>query len=545
MFKKWDPIRRVPNARRKHPHEWLGELAFPSLSALIFSWHLSLGASIPLAVRLLVLPLALTVAIPARRTTLHAAAHTILPFATLSTLAITALSAGATSPDALVVALVLSTTVVGLTSLTTSRTTTLATGALATLGIGGVALIQQHTPLMVLSATLSFGVAHLTSRLVAELAHWRAHAEHTEERLNLAIASGHSGLFDVDIQSARATFSPRFREVLGYDGFAAFPPLPDSLNSPDLVWSEDIPRVRDALLRASTEGHPMDLECRFVTAMGLPLWVRLRGTAQGDEQGFVRVIGSILDISARKSADDLAESFLHAASTQIRAPLTSIRGVHRLVTGGAFGQLPELATKMMTIADRNSARLEALVDQLIDLRRLERGRANLHLAVFDIADLVHEAATAARAHPGNRLLVHPVDVHSSGPIRGDRGRLLRVLRTLMTAGSDQVSGRIEIHTLVERRGDVVLLHIRRQGAPEDAGITRGISEVLSRTSSTVRTDFTTLGLAVARALIVSMGGMLVTTRPTDTQLEFRIDFEMVEGQRAQHAESQQRAVTMG
>lgn len=418
--------------------------------------------------------------------------------------------------------------------LLTGLTTSAASGAAYAVALSAVALALGwplgHPAEMALAVLPIVGVAALAHEVDRERRFWAAQAAEARARFELATGDGAEGVFDWRLDRDEIQYSPRFREVLGYDGFSRFPPLPQQLLSPDLVWPEDYERVRDELTAHLERGGPLDLECRLVTAEGNPRWVRLRGhTTRRPDGEPVRLTGSIRDVSGRREAEELAERFVQAASSQFRAPLTSIRGVHRLMTGGAFGELPQLATRMLGIAERNSAQLEDLVDQLLELRRLQRGTAALSLEVVEVDAILLEVAQRAGDHlaeSGVRVLAEGGGAERA--VRADRERLVRALVAMVVAGADQLTGPATVRLGVEPRADAVRLRLAREASSQDLGWQRDISRVLSHWPSAAEAlDATSLGVSIAQALIESHGGLITLHRPSGGTLLVQIDLEPV------------------
>ena len=349
--------------------------------------------------------------------------------------------------------------------------------------------------------------------------------EESRLRLEMALAQGQAGVFEVDLQTGAATFSPRFREVLGYDGFSAFPPLPTTIDSDDLVWHEDQRTLRAALVQARRTAGTVDEELRLVSATGHPLWVRMRGTARMATSGEVaRFVGSILDVSARRSADELAEGFLQAASRQIRAPLTSIRGVHRMLGSGAFGPMSELGARMVAIADRNSARLEDLVEHLIELRRLQRGVLVMESVPVEVDEVVDAAVCDAISQYGSALHIHTEHGDGSKTIHADPARLRTALSSLIGAAFDETSatGAVGLTTRVDK--GLVTVELHRSGHADDQILHESIAALLTGTELPADPGFDTVGIEVARAVVHTMGGQLAATVRAPGGLTITVSF---------------------
>src|SRR6185436_21071886 len=106
--------------------------------------------------------------------------------------------------------------------------------------------------------------------------------------------------------------------------------------------------------------------------------------------------GNIRDVSERHEIERLKKEFVSTVSHELRTPLTSIRGSLSLLASGMLGELPGDAQEAVEIADRNTIRLIALINDILDLERLESGRLEMHFAALPMADVVARSLEAVR-----------------------------------------------------------------------------------------------------------------------------------------------------
>jgi PAS domain S-box-containing protein len=125
----------------------------------------------------------------------------------------------------------------------------------------------------------------------------------SEERFRLAIAGSNDGIFDWDLEHDQVFYSPRLRELLGYEAAEEFPPKPRTFWSH--IHRNDRHRVAVAFTRHMIERETYDLEFRVRHRSGDYRWFRARAQAVWDEQGKpTRVAGSISDIHDQRSAQE-------------------------------------------------------------------------------------------------------------------------------------------------------------------------------------------------------------------------------------------------
>ncbi|MFT4225492.1 sensor histidine kinase [Micropruina sp.] len=215
------------------------------------------------------------------------------------------------------------------------------------------------------------------------------------------------------------------------------------------------------------------------------------------------------DVSQRREMDRMKQEFISVVSHELRTPLTSIRGALGLIAGGAFGELPPRAAKMIDIATTGSVRLGRLVNDILEIERLDTGMLPMSIRTHEVVAACQEAvnATSGLAQAaGIGLRLGPAE----GRVIADRDRLVQVLINLIGNA-----------VRFSDPGDSVLVEARAAGeliefAVSDTG--RGIpddklEEIFGRFSQVDASDTrekggSGLGLAICRGLIERMGGRI-------------------------------------
>ena len=115
-----------------------------------------------------------------------------------------------------------------------------------------------------------------------------------------------------------------------------------------------------------------------------------------------RFSGSVLsfrDISQRYALDRLKDEFISTVSHELRTPLTSIRGALGLLSSGMLGEVNEKAANLLRIALTNSDRLVRLINDILDLERIQSGREPLAFRPVQLADIVARPSKACSPWP--------------------------------------------------------------------------------------------------------------------------------------------------
>jgi signal transduction histidine kinase len=134
-----------------------------------------------------------------------------------------------------------------------------------------------------------------------------------------------------------------------------------------------------------------------------------------------------------KAAYEVKSQFLSTVSHELRTPLTSIKGSLDLVTTGALGPVPEKMKPVLEIAGKNSKRLANLINDLLDLQKIEAGEMSFKFEPLSVRKLLEEAADASRGYADSLR----VNLTTRLPedeifIRGDETRMMQVMANLIS-----------------------------------------------------------------------------------------------------------------
>ncbi|MDL2717853.1 MAG: PAS domain S-box protein [Acidobacteriota bacterium] len=224
-----------------------------------------------------------------------------------------------------------------------------------------------------------------------------------------------------------------------------------------------------------------------------------------------RIAGSLVDVTERREVERLKREFVSSISHELRTPLTSIRGSLGLLAGGVLGPLSPDATEVVAVAERNVVRLISLINDILDLERLEGGRLEMEFESSAAATIVERSLEAVRgfaAQASVRLIIDPVSVSAS--VRADADRLVQVLVNLVSNAVkfSPASGTVTVR--------VVLAPGMAEFQVEDEG--RGVPPALREAiferyrqveaSDSRRKGGAGLGLAICKAIVEQHGGAI-------------------------------------
>lgn len=246
-----------------------------------------------------------------------------------------------------------------------------------------------------------------------------------------------------------------------------------------------------------------DDETRDVVMDGQPIV-----SAQGKKLGSVVVIH---DVTERLRVERLKNEFVSTVSHELRTPLTSIRGSLSLIKGGAAGKLNEKTKELLDIAHNNCERLIRLINDILDIEKIEAGKMDFVLQPTPIADLVNNAISINQAF-GQKFNVK-IELESDIPnvkVNVDKDRIIQVLTNLISNAVKFSPPNAAVGVTVNKKNHWVVVSVIDRG--------KGISEEFQHrifqkfaqadSSNMRKQGGTGLGLSISKTIVERLGGTL-------------------------------------
>ncbi len=233
-----------------------------------------------------------------------------------------------------------------------------------------------------------------------------------------------------------------------------------------------------------------------------------------------------------KAALEVKSQFLATVSHELRTPLTSILGSLELVNNGVLGEVPDKVKPVLGIAGKNGRRLAALIEDLLDLQKLEAGEIALDFKPVDGNGLVKEAVESITGYADRLgLSVATIPCLEDCRLLGDRNRLVQVMNNLLSNAlkfSDK-GGTVTVR--VETRSDRIRISVHDEGM----GIPEGAEErVFGKFSQVDSSDErkvggTGLGLNITKQIVERHGGDIGYVSALGVGSTFYVEFDRLTG----------------
>ncbi|MCW8155805.1 PAS domain S-box protein [Stutzerimonas stutzeri] len=268
---------------------------------------------------------------------------------------------------------------------------------------------------------------------------------------------------------------------------------------------EEIP-LRRALRGEHVIDHEMVLlsqgEPRHVLSNADPLY-----TSDGQLLGAVAVLH---DITERKRIERLQREFISTVSHELRTPLTSITGALALVCSNVMGEVPAPMRELLEIAQQNSQRLSALIDDLLDMDKLHAGKMRFDLLRQPLQPQLELALRSNRSYAEQHGVVLQLGTCPAATVNIDAMRLQQVLSNLLSnaAKFSPAGERVDLSATLS--DGWVRVSVRDRGPGISADFRERVFQKFAQadSSDSRQQGGTGLGLAISKELIERMGGRI-------------------------------------
>jgi PAS domain S-box-containing protein len=220
------------------------------------------------------------------------------------------------------------------------------------------------------------------------------------------------------------------------------------------------------------------------------------------------------DVTREVEVDRMKTEFVSTVSHELRTPLTAIRGYVDLIVGGQTGPVSELQREFLTMVQGSTQRLTSLIDDILDIARIESGRVEIRRETVAYWPLIEQTARMltgeAEAQKVTLNLVPPADGAAALPVLGDSERITQVLVNLISNALKYTPAGGQVTVSATFDGGIATTCVADTGigiVPEDRE--RIFQKFFRADNSTTReTGGTGLGLAITRAVIERLGGSI-------------------------------------
>lgn len=252
-----------------------------------------------------------------------------------------------------------------------------------------------------------------------------------------------------------------------------------------------------------------------------PLDLAVSETRLGERRVFT---GLVRDITERKKVERLKSEFVSTVSHELRTPLTSIRGALGLIAAGVVGVLPDKARELIDIAHQNSERLSQLINDLLDIEKIESGRMRFVPRPHSIRALIEQSIVANAAYGQQFGVDFRLLEGEPGLLANvDADRFMQVMANLLSNAAKFSPAGSTVEVSAERRDASVRVSVRDRGTGIPEEFRPRVFQKFSQAdgSDTRAKGGTGLGLSIVKAIVGQFGGSVdFETGPDGTTFFF-------------------------
>ncbi|MBD2358236.1 PAS domain S-box protein [Tolypothrix sp. FACHB-123] len=275
------------------------------------------------------------------------------------------------------------------------------------------------------------------------------------------------------------------------------------------IHPEDRQRVNISLSEQLQTGRS-DIKYRIIRPDGSIRWIRDRAFPIKDDLAeIVRIAGIAEDITELQKVEQIKSEFIGIVSHELRTPLTAIRASLGLLNSGIYDNRPDKFRRMIEIAAIDSDRLVRLVNDILDLERLESGRCVLDKTTCGAAELIEQAVQGVKAIAQQQNItfnIYPTDAQ----VWAAADAIIQTLNNLLSNALKFSPANSTITISVHQQVEHVLFQIsdRGRGIPADK-----LEAIFGRFQQVDASDSrdkggTGLGLAICRSIIDQHNGQI-------------------------------------
>jgi len=347
----------------------------------------------------------------------------------------------------------------------------------------------------------------LVKQLETRLKEMRALSREKEEVFRIL----DEGLVIIEEDGSIFDLNPKAAELLGNGT--------EPLTGTD-ISDTGLPIPEDFLASVSGAGQPVRTLLELVGGSGKSREIELVGLTMEQPTGIDRYLLGLRDLTVIRELERNREDFLAVVSHDLKAPLTSLKGFVELLLDGEY-RSEETLKKYLGVLETEADRMMSLINNLLDLGRLESENINLQLAPVPVPDLLTYIVKSLEGMAGKKEVILKAAIQDDGSlvVDADRRMLIQALVNLFANAIDYSPAGGTVKGVVRNAGNSVLVEVMDEGPGIPAEERERIFDKYYQVgpTSSGRMKGSGLGLAIVKTIVELHGGKVSMNERDDAQ----------------------------
>ncbi|PWU00226.1 MAG: hypothetical protein C5B53_04335 [Candidatus Melainabacteria bacterium] len=328
-------------------------------------------------------------------------------------------------------------------------------------------------------------------------------SKQNDQRFRLMTSNINEIFWITDARGAVPVFvSPAYEQIYGRTVQSLFD---DPKQFFEAAHPDDREKLANVIRLQRTVEHSCEIEFRICRPSGEVRWIWARLSPMFDEKGkLTGLCGISSDVTEKKQAQIRVSEFYSIVSHELRTPLTSIRGSLKLLEGGRTGDLSSKTMQLIKIGVVESDRLMRLINDILDIKKVEGGQFELEKTQIDPERLVHQALQSMSSAAAEAGIDLRSSVKAERQLYGDFERLLQVLTNLLSNAIKFSSKGCEVNLIVEdQENKTIRFSVKDDGPGIPADKMHKLFNMFQQldSSDSRMKGGTGLGLAISKSIV--------------------------------------------
>ena len=292
------------------------------------------------------------------------------------------------------------------------------------------------------------------------------------------------------------------------------PPAIEQRRAEDIAGAELLlPLLQGEAELLGGSGELRTTEVGLTDALGRERWLQVLKRPMTTPSGACHVVTIAVDISLRRRMEQMKTEFISTVSHELRTPLTAIRGALGMLVGGIAGEISEGARPLLDIAHKNSERLVRLINDILDIEKLEAGRLPFHFSRCNVRPLIEQALADLKPYGDEYRVSLRLDLADDvirAEVNLDPDRFTQIMANLLSNAIKHSPANGVVSVDVRSDGDGLEIGVRDQGQGVPESFRSRIFERFAQADSSDarKRGGTGLGLAITHSLVQQMHGRI-------------------------------------